>query len=359
MEETRKEVKEPLSEPTIGKSGNSASDGKKEEGKGLLSSVKALFRKDNSEKKEKPEKPEKKEQSKQAKPDSGTKKALIAVVGLLTVMASYVAYNHFTSGPANRSTFRPTSHSTVSINRGAPVNRTAYKTAQASARSKRTVKEKTVKETAPSQTARTVSSSAPAVKQGGMKKEGTKKVEAVQLSAGKQRKGAEKEGKSWSSAESSAGRKAPVQTAEKSKPESGFFVNPEKTKFPNFKAFQEFYIKRLIELINEKRKELEEIQKEKQKVAAEIAQLQLQVQRIAVIPKQVERSSEKKQGKKKEKKAEPVLVPITVYGVVCHGTCRAYTDRGILTPGAVLPGGEKVEKITPHYIKTSLRTIEF
>ncbi len=363
MEETRKEVKE----PSIGKEGSSG-PGKKEKGKGLLSSVKTLFGKGSSEKKGEPEKTEKKDQNGQTKLDSGTKKALIAIGGLLTVMASYVAYNHLTSSSVSRS-FKPVrSAVNTAVNRGAPVNRTVH-----TARSKKTVK--TVKKTVPaSQTVRTVNSSAPIVKRGKAKKGNTKEVKTTQAQAvvkssevvkgaetsvaGKQKKSREKGEKGWNLTEGSAGKAGKTASAQTTKPGTGFFVNPEKTKFPNFKAFQEFYIKRLIELINEKRKELEEIQKEKQKIATEIAQLQLQVQRIAVIPKQVEKSSEKEQ-KKKEKKTEPVLVPITVYGVVCHGACKAYTDKGILTPGSVLPGGEKVEEITPHYIKTSLRTIEF
>jgi len=142
-------------------------------------------------------------------------------------------------------------------------------------------------------------------------------------------------------------------TGSKQKPE----VFPSVKQFPNFEAFQEFYVKRLMELIAQKKKELEEIEKQKDKIAQEIAQLQSQVQQIMIVPKTLEAKKEKKE--KKEEKPKVNLVPITVFGVVCKGECKAYTSLGVVKAGDVLSTGEKVLKVTPHLIKTDYRTLEF
>ena len=368
MEETKKEVKEPSAEPSIRKRDGSPD---REKNRGLLSSVKALFKRGTSEGKKKPEeKPEEKKNS-QTKIDDGTKRALIAVGGLLTAVTLYFAYNHFTATPApsNRSTYN------VRLNSGTPVNRinATQSIAHKTARSKETVRKPVLRTTTAATTratTKTASGTTATVEKRNQKESGqhgrkgtVKKAVAEKTVTEKDREPKRNAESGWSSAKNVQTKeektRQEVQTVKKGT--GSFFVNPDRVRFPNFKAFQEFYIKRLIELINQKKKELEEIQEEKQKISKEIAQLQMEVQRIAIIPKQVEKEIRKNPEKKRKKKEKPVpvAIPVTVYGVVCHGTCKAYTDKGILTPGSILPNGEKVEKITPHYIKTNLRTIEF
>ena len=122
----------------------------------------------------------------------------------------------------------------------------------------------------------------------------------------------------------------------------------------NFKAFQEFYLKLLLERIKEEEKRLAEIETQKQKIAEEIQQLKLQITQIALV------KPVKTKTKEEKKKVVFVPKPITVYGVSCKGnSCRAFTNLGILKKGSRIDEGERVLKVTPHLIKTNYREIEF